>query len=214
VISANARFALVAVALAGTALFLHTRTRQDLLPPGPPFSTLPLQFDGWQGADLPFAPQTLAVLGPGEFLQRQYREQGDGSSFVDVYLAHRPNQHALTSHIPTDCLLGSGWSVADSGTSTFSIPGEPGFTANRYLVSKDGERQLVLFWFWAHGRGVASLHRADFYLTLDSLRFNRADSVLVRINTPLRPGETTDAAQQRLLSFAGQWNQLLASFWR
>jgi EpsI family protein len=104
--------------------------------------------------------------------------------------------------------------VADSGTSTFSIPGEPGFTANRYLVTKDGERQLVLFWFWAHGRGVASLKRADFYLTLDSLHLNRSDSVLVRINTPLRPSETTEAAQQRLLSFAGQWNLLLGNFWR
>ncbi len=212
-ISANARFALVAIALAGAALFLQTRTRQDVLPPGPALSSLPLQFAGWQGADLPFAPQTLAVLGPGEFLQRQYWQQQDGSH-VDVYLAHRPNQHALASHVPTDCLLGSGWSVADSATAAFSVSGQPGFTANRYVVTKDGERQLVLFWFWAHGRGVASLNRADLYLTLDSLRFNRSDSVLVRINTPLRPGETTDAAQQRLLSFAGQWNGLLGNFWR
>jgi EpsI family protein len=214
VISANARFALVAIALAGAALFLRTRSRQDLLPPGPALSSLPLQFAGWQGADLPFAPQTLAVLGPGEFLQRQYWQLNGGSSQVDVYLAHRPNQHALTSHVPTDCLLGSGWSVADSGTSTFSIPGQPGFTANRYLVTKDGESQLVLFWFWAHGRGVASLNRADLYLTLDSLRMNRSDSVLVRINTPLRPGETTAAGEQRLLSFATQWNLLLSNFWR
>lgn len=212
-ISANARFVLIAVALAGAALFLQTRTRQDLLPPGPALSSLPLQFAGWRGADLPFAPPTLAALGPGEFLQREYWEQGD-DSHVDVYLAHRPNQHALASHVPTDCLLGSGWSVADSGTAAFSIPGQPGFTANRYLVTKNGDRQLVLFWFWAHGRGVASLKRADFYLTLDSLRLNRSDSVLVRINTPLRPGETTDAAQQRLLAFAGQWNQLLGNFWR
>ena len=213
-ISANARFALVALALAGAALFMQTRTRHDVLPPGPALSSLPLEFAGWQGADLPFAPQTLAVLGPGEFLQRQYWAEGDGGSHVDVYLAHRPNQHALVSHVPTDCLLGSGWSVADSGTATFSIPGRPGFTANRYVVTKDGERQLVLFWFWAHGRGVASLKRADFYLTLDSLRLNRSDSVLVRINTPLWPGETTAAAQQRLLSFAGQWNQVLGNFWR
>jgi EpsI family protein len=211
--SPNARVALVAIALAGAALFLQTRTRQDVLPPGPALSSLPLQFAGWQGADLPFAPQTLAMLGPGEFLQRQYWLPEDGSH-VDVYLAHRPNQHALASHVPTDCLLGSGWSVTDSGTAAFSIPGQPGFTTNRYVVTKDGERQLVLFWFWAHGRGVANLNRADFYLTLDSLRLNRSDSVLIRINTPLRAGETTDAAQQRLLAFAGQWNRLLGNFWR
>jgi EpsI family protein len=214
VISANARFALVAIALAGAALFLQTRTRQDVLPPGPALSTLPLQFAGWQGADLPFAPQTLAMLGPGEFLQRHYQQTGGGNSSVDVYLAHRPNQQALGHHVPTECLLGSGWSVADSATAAFSVPGQPGFAANRYVVTKGGERQLVLFWFWAHGRGVASLNRADLYLTLDSLRFNRSDSVLVRINTPLRPGETADVGQQRLLAFAGQWNRLLGNFWR
>jgi EpsI family protein len=213
VISANARFALVAIALAGAALFLRTRARQDLLPPGPALASIPLQFDGWKGADLPFAPHALVVLGPGEFLQREYR-QSEGSSYVDVYIAHRANQQALEHHVPTECLLGSGWSVADSGTADFSVSGQPGFTANRYVVTKGAERQLVLFWFWAHGRGVASLDRADFYLTLDSLRLNRNDSMLVRVNTPLRPGETADAAQQRLLSFAGQWNLLLGNFSR
>ena len=212
-ISANGRFALVAIALAGASLFLQTRARQDLLPPGPALSSLPLQFGGWEGADLPFAPHALVVLGPGEFLQRQYR-QSEGSSYVDVYIAHRPNQQALEHHVPTECLLGSGWSVADSGTANFLLPGQPGFTANRYVVARGTERQLVLFWFWAHGRGVASLDRADLYLTLDSLRLNRNDSMLVRVNTPLRPGETADAAQQRLLSFAGQWNLLLGNLSR
>lgn len=207
-ISSNARFALVAVALVGAALFLQTRARQDLLPPGPALASLPLQFGGWKGADLPFAPHALVVLGPGEFLLREYR-QGEDSAYVDVYVAHRANQQALEHHVPTECLLGSGWSVAAAGTATFSVAGEPGFTANRYVVTRGGERQLVLFWFWAHGRGMASLNRADFYLTLDSLRLNRNDSMLVRINTPLRPGETMEAAEQRLLSFAGHWNLLL-----
>ncbi len=208
-ISANARFGVVAVVLAGAALFLHTRTRQDLLPPGSSLSSLALQFNGWSGSDLPFAPQTLAVLGPGEFLQREYRQSKADEPYVDVYLAHRPNQQALTSHVPTDCLLGAGWSLDDSGSAAFSVPGEAGFTANRYLVTRGAERQLVLFWFWAHGRGVASQNWADFYLTLDALRLNRKDNVLVRINTPLGPGETVDSAQQRLLAFAAQLNPQL-----
>jgi EpsI family protein len=209
VIGANLRFALVAIALTGATLVLHSRASQDVLPPGTALASLPFQFGGWAGADLPFVPRTLAVLGPGEFLQRQYLEQQAGGSYVDVYIAHRPNQQALGSHVPTDCLLGSGWSVADSRTASFTVPGGPGFTANRYLVTRGSERQLVLFWFWAHGRGVASLNWADFYLTLDSLRLNRNDSMLVRVNTPLQPGETEAAAQQRLLSFATQMNPLL-----
>jgi hypothetical protein len=54
-ISANARFGVVTVVLAAAALFVHTRARQDLLPPGSALSSLPLQFHGWSGSDLPFA---------------------------------------------------------------------------------------------------------------------------------------------------------------
>ncbi|MGE5207476.1 MAG: exosortase C-terminal domain/associated protein EpsI [Chlamydiota bacterium] len=208
-ISANARFAIVVALLAGAALFLHTRTRQDLLPPGPSLSSLPRQFNGWSAADLPFAPQTLAALGPGEFLQREYRPPLGGEPYVDVYLAHRPNQQALARHLPTECLLGAGWSLDNSGAAAFSVPGEASFSANRFLVTRGSERQLVLFWFWAHGRGLASQNWADFYLTLDSLRLNRKDNLLVRINTPLRPGESAASAQQRLLSFAAQLNPQL-----
>ena len=213
-ISANTRFAILAIALAGTALVVHTRTREDLLPPGPSLASLPFQFGGWAGADLPFSPQSLAALGPGEFLQRQYRERNEEGAHVDVYVAHRPSQQALGRHVPTDCLLGSGWSLSDSGTTTVTLPGGAGFTANRYLVTKGAERQLVMFWFWAHGQRVASLNWAEFYLALDSLRFNRKDNMMVRVNTPLRPGETADDAQRRLFSFATRLNPLLDNFAR
>ena len=43
---------------------------------------------------------------------------------------------------------------------------------------------------------------AKFYLVEDSIRLHRSDGSLFRIVTSLQPGETEDAAQQRLLSFA------------
>ena len=61
--------------------------------------------------------------------------------------------------------------------------------------------RLVLYWYWAHGRGVASEYWAKYYLVKDSIKMNRSDGALVRITTPLNPGETADAAEQRLLPF-------------
>jgi EpsI family protein len=129
----------------------------------------------------------------------------------DLFLAHRlrANRQVLDSHLPTECLVGSGWVLDDLGNSELSAPGPPGFTANRYLVARGSERQVVLFWFWANGRDFASENWADFYLTLDSLRTNRQDYFLVRINTPLQPGEAARNAQLRLFSFATQVNRLL-----
>jgi hypothetical protein len=41
---------------------------------------------------------------------------------------------------------------------------------------------------------------------------NRSDGSLVRVTTPLRSGESTDAALDRLLAFAGKVVPVLSSF--
>lgn len=209
-ISANARFAVVVVLLIGAALFQHTRPRNDVLPPGRPLSSLPFQLGEWVGRDIAFSPETLASLGPGEFLQRIYQEANGSQPYVDLYLAHGPNLKSLTHHLPIDCLMGSGWSPREVGTTNLSVPGYPRFVVNRYLVVKGSERQLVLFWLRAHGRNVSSAGLAE--LTFNYFHFKGSDCTLVRINTPLAPGERVNDAQQRLLSFASQLNPVLDGY--
>lgn len=211
-ISWNGRFTIMAFLLAGTALFLHTRARNDVLPGGTSLTSLPVQLGSWVGTDIPIPQEILSSLGPGEFLQRVYEEQSTGDPSVDLYVAHRPNQQALRHHSPPDCLIGSGWTLAESGATTLSLSGYPPFVANRYLITKGSDQQLVLFWFWAHGRSVASEDSADFYSTLDSLTRNRNDNALIRVNTGLRPGERADEAQRRLLSFATHVTPLLDNY--
>ena len=80
------------------------------------------------------------------------------------------------------------------------------------MVSKGGARQLVLYWYWAHDRGVASEYWAKFYLVNDAIRMNRSDGALVRITTPMFPAETPDAAQQRVLPFADSFGPLLDDY--
>jgi EpsI family protein len=81
------------------------------------------------------------------------------------------------------------------------MPGHAPFPANRYVIAKGDSKQVVLYWYWAHDRGVASEYWAKYYLVADSIKMNRSDGSLVRITTTLEPGETADAAQQRLLPF-------------
>jgi EpsI family protein len=77
------------------------------------------------------------------------------------------------------------------------------------LIARGTDRQLVLFWYWAHGRRVARENRMNLYLMLDSLRWNRSDNALIRLNTPLLPDEDQQQAEQRLLAFAGLVNPRL-----
>jgi EpsI family protein len=213
VISWNARFAVVALLLAGTSLFLHVRTRSVVAPPRTSLASFPLQLGEWVGTDIPIPPIILNRLDRGEFLQREYQDQNTKGPEVYLYLAYFPNQRAgPRAHSPENCLAGSGWSTVESGTTTLSLPGYTPFPANRYVITKGPDRQLVLFWFWGRGRGVASEDWADFYLIFDSLRLNRSDDALIRINTPLQAGEEPDAGQRRLLSLAEQVSPLVGSY--
>jgi EpsI family protein len=80
------------------------------------------------------------------------------------------------------------------------------------VVSKGGDRQLVLYWFQAHGREVASEYWAKYYLVSDSARMNRSDGGMVRLMTPMLEGESADAAQARLMGLGSRFLPLLDSY--
>jgi EpsI family protein len=202
-ISWNARFATVAILLAGTALLLQARAGHEFVSPRTALASFPLEFKNWTGADVPIPNEVLVTLRAGEFLQRTYQEQNGGGSYVDFYVAYLHNQNALFGHLPMDCLEATGWSRLESGTTTLAFPGDVPFPANRVLIAKGDERQLVLFWYTARGRRVASEDTINAYLTFDSLFLNRSDNALIRMNTPVQGGETAREAERRLLSFAG-----------
>jgi EpsI family protein len=211
-ISWNTRFVAVVVLLAGTAIFLQARARNEFVPARIALASFPSELKSWVGADVPIPDDILRSLGPGEFLQRTYEDWSAGGAGVDLYLAYLPNRPALYHHLPQDCLVGSGWSAVEASTTMLTFSGDSPFQANRYLIARGDERQLVLFWYSAHGRRLASENQMDFYLVLDSLRLNRSDNALVRMNTELQPGEKPEDAEKRLLAFAGLVNPLLNNY--
>ncbi len=211
-ISKNLRFAAVSLLLAGTALFLHARAHSDLAPPRTSLSPFPSELGSWAGTDVPIPADISKRLGRGEYLQRIYSDRSTPESYAGLFVAYVPNQHGIFRHLPQNCLEGSGWSALESGTISLALPGDAPFQANRYLIARESDRQLVLFWYVAHGRRMASADWADFYLVVDALRLNRTDNALIRMNTELRPGESPGEAEQRLLSFAGLVNPLLDSY--
>jgi EpsI family protein len=124
-----------------------------------------------------------------------------------------PSQRAGdTIHSPKHCLPGSGWSPIESLPVTLTLPGHSPFPATRYVIAQGEFRRVVLYWYWAHDRGVANEYWAKYYLVADSIKLHRSDGALVRITTPLNPGETADAAQQRILPFVNDVGPLLNTF--
>lgn len=198
------RFILAAILLTATAVFLHARGRNEVFPARQPLAAFPTELNAWSGTEIPIPQDVRDVLGAGDFLLRVYRNTATRDPYVDLFVAYFPSQRAGdTIHSPKNCLPGAGWSPIESSRIQMSLPGRAPFIANRYVIAKGSERQLVLYWYWAHDRAVASEYWAKFYLVTDSMRLNRSDGSLIRVTTPLRVGETTESAQERLLSFSG-----------
>ncbi len=199
------RFVLATALVAAAAVFLQAHSRSEVYPSRLALENFPDQLGDWVGTDLSIDNEVLQILGPGDFLLRAYENQRQPQPLVNLFLAYFPSQRAGdTIHSPKNCLPGAGWSPVENTRIMLSSPGHAPFPANRYVIAKGDSRELVLYWYWAHDRGVASEYWAKYYEVADSIKMNRSDGALVRVNTAIEPGETPAAAAQRLLPFANR----------
>jgi EpsI family protein len=127
-----------------------------------------------------------------------------GSGGVGLHRVYQSQRQGDTVHSPLSCLRATG-SVVEicSVTSTQSdgLPRE--IEINRYLIRKGVDKQLVLYWYQAHNRVVASEYWGKFYLIADAVRMNRTDGSLVRVIAPIATGadgeSTAEAAAVRFV---------------
>ena len=206
------RFVLSAILLVSVALVLQARNGAETIPQRPLLSSFPREIEGWRSSDLEITSEELSVLGQGDFLLRDFRN-ATGQQDVFLFIAYFPSQRAGdTIHSPKNCLPGAGWTPVEANRITVNVDGHAPFQANRYLIAKGDERQLVVYWYWAHNRAVASEYAAKFYLVTDSIRMHRTDGSLVRLSMPIAPGQSIESAQEVLLAWAGRVVPLLNTY--
>jgi EpsI family protein len=95
---------------------------------------------------------------------------------------------------------------------TLHTPDGKPYPVGEYLIGNAGQKQVVLYWYLAHGRSVANDYLAKAYMMIDAIRWNRTDGALVRVVTPVSPTESLADAQQRAIGFTNQMTPLLPRF--
>jgi EpsI family protein len=172
-------------------------------PPAPlsrePLLGLPLELGSWHGRSAPpLDKRTLAILGADDHVNRVYVD-GAGT-MVSLYVGYHASQkHGDSIHSPMNCLPGSGWIPVQSDRVRL---GESVSVANRVIIEKDGNRQLVLYWYQGRGRTIADEYVSKAYLFLDALRTGRTDAALVRIVNAIDPARGVPAAERVATRFA------------
>ena len=206
------RFLVVAGLLVGAALFLRSRSQAEEVPPRQKLASFPLRVGDWTGREVVVRQEAWDFLGEGDFMARVYFRSPD-EPFIDFFIAYFPTQRTgNTIHSPQNCLPGAGWAPVEKGQTVLKGPKGEMVRANRYVIAKGLERRVVLYWYQAHGRAVASEYWAKFYLVTDSVRMNRSDGALVRVVTSFTDNKDLPSAESRAAEFATQILPVLDHF--
>ena len=206
------RFWSVVLLLAATALLLYARGDSDLIPVSEPLSHVPRVIGGWSGSDLQIDQESLQVLGAGDYLSRKYAQDGQPEP-IGLFIGYFPSQRTgVTIHSPKNCLPGSGWTFDSSRYIDLRDANKKLHHVGEYVISNGENRQVVIYWYEAHGRSVASEYMAKVYLVSDALRLNRTDGALVRVITSINPNEGASDARTRAEAFVAQLAPMLPRF--
>jgi len=195
-------WAMIALLLAGTA-GMGFLSHGESTPPARPLSEFPKDIGNFRTVgEIPFDQATLQVLGVTDYLNRVYFSPTEGN--LGLYLGYfRTQRTGAQIHSPKNCLPGAGWQPVVSETYQLSLDDGRKVPINLYVIRKDLEQEIVIYWYQSHGRVVASEYWGKFYMVYDAMRLNRTDAALVRITAPVRNGDA-DAARTQALAFAKQ----------
>ena len=211
------RFWVVLTLLVAAFATLHLRASVDRVPPSEPLALLPQTIDQWSSQDIPISQDTLAILGDGRFLNRLYSDvKPTGETVappVSLFIGYFPTQRTGQSiHSPQNCLPGAGWTFASSSKTYLHSSQINDYPVGEYVITNGTARQVVLYWYLAHGRSIANDYVAKAYMMADAIRWNRTDGALVRLVTPLDPNESLASAQARVVNFADRLVPMLPRF--
>lgn len=204
-----ARALVAAACIAAAAVGLRLVTRTEVTPLREPLSGVPFTIGTWSGRDtVRLSQEVLDVLRVDEYLSRTYAAPSEPAVglYVGYYASQRQGQ---TMHSPMNCMPGSGWEPTRRGrvrVELAGVAGEPprAVDVNRVLVQKGLDRMLVVYWYQAHGRTVASEYWGKIYTVVDAIRLNRSDGAMVRLIVPVdgRSSRGEEDAERAALEFA------------
>lgn len=180
-----------------------------------PFALFPQQLGPWhqRGAEERLTPDIARTLAADDYRQATMIRD-EATPPVGLFMAFYHDQSKGGVHSPEICLPSSGWEIAklDRIDIASKLGQDQPFPLNRAIIQKGESRMMVYYWFQQGSRRVAWDFAAKFYLLADGIRTGQTDGGLVRLTTPMKPDESEEAAEARLLEMAAALDAPLPKF--
>ena len=196
-----------AAMIVSTALIATSAVGWHFLPnrQEPAFDRQPLAlispvFGDWRlSATQMLEPSIERVLGADDYISAHF-VRGETEPFTEVFIAWYQDQTRGGIHSPEVCLPGGGWEMAEIvRTDVGHLIDRPGeLPINRAIIQKGESKLLVYYWFEQYGGRSSSDFVAKLALLKNAMIYGRTDGALVRMLTPIQPGESAAMAEARL----------------
>lgn len=162
----------------------HWLAGSERPPAMPDLSKFPEHIGDWNKShEDPIGDDVKHELNADQLISRGYLNK-ERSVDAGLFVAWFQSQSSglKQPHSPQVCLPGAGWVplVTDHVALNTSLGA---IEVNRYIVSNQGARAVVLYWYQTPRRVIESEWSAKFWLIPDSIRDRRTDTSLVRIVT-------------------------------
>jgi EpsI family protein len=200
------RMWVVTIVLVGASVVIGRASQTETTLQRQPFSVFPMTISKWSGRpDPPLTQHVLDVLGADDYLSRTYYSAN--GEMANLYMGfYKEQREGDTIHSPLNCLPGAGWEPIEKQRVQLRTPNGPA-VVNELVIEKGIEHQVVLYWYQAHGRIVASEYWGKTYLVLDALRLNRTDGSMIRVITNL--GDNMKEGRPRASALAHEFAEMV-----
>lgn len=195
---------IVALAIVGmTAIFVAMMPeRIEIHPQRKDFSEFPLELGEWKGKGERLEQIYLDELKLDDYLIADFVD-GRSQNLVNLYVAYYGSQRkGESAHSPRTCIPGGGWEITSLSQRSVPVSNtRPELSVNRAVIQMGENKQLTYYWFQQRGRTITNEYLVKWFIFWDALTRKRTDGSLVRLVTPIAPGETLEQGDQRLEGF-------------
>jgi len=195
--------ALIAVTLmvgGAAAAMAAAPERETVTPEREPLALFPRDVGAWRGGSPQILePNIRASLRAHDYYWNTFTS-AEARAPVDLLVVWYENTREGSFHSPEVCIPAGGWEIARIETVDLAeaVGSDAPFPANRALIQKGTQRQLVYFWYDTAGTPNASSFVATARMTWNRVMMGRADGALVRLVTPIGANEAEAEAEARL----------------
>ncbi len=183
--SQAARASVSLAILLGALLVVQLRSTGEAVPIRKPLDSFPATLGEWQGRrGQIFSTEILDKLKLKDYVMRDYGDRAGRG--LNLYIGYWDTQRKGASiHSPKNCLPGAGWEPVEASFLTIALPTPyPPITVNRYLIQKDRDQVVVLYWYHSQGQAIAGEIPARIAMVKSALVRNRTDGAIVRVMSP------------------------------